>query len=113
MAFYNENVKGQIASPAAAILTANSNEAFIVQGIALHNGSGSAVTDIKLYVYASGGLATNATQVYEISSIADTESPFVPLKGLVLKDGDVLAAVAGTNNAINYVISYSRLTGNP
>jgi hypothetical protein len=110
MAIFNKNVKGQLANSAGALLTATANETFFITKITLHNASGSSVANIKLYIYASGGSASTSTQVIEIASLADTETRTVALNNHFLRDGDVLAGEAGTNNAVNYVISYTQRT---
>ena len=111
MALQNLNEKGQLSNSAGALLTSGTNESWIIQKITLANASGSAVSDIKLFIYASGGSAGNANQVHYIGSLADDDQVTVSLSNHVLRNGDVLAGVAGTNAAVNYVISYARRTG--
>lgn len=111
MALDNLNAKGQLAATAGALVTAGTKQTFFIQKITLHNGSGSDVADIKVYIYASGGSASASTQFVEISSIADAETVTVNLGNHVLRNGDVLAAEAGTGTAVNYLVSYSKRTG--
>jgi len=110
MALQNLNVKGQLANSAGALLTAGTNQSFIIQKITLANASGADVADIKLFIYASGGSAGNTNQVYYLGSLADDDQVTVALGNHTLRDGDVLAGVAGTNTAVNYVISYAKRT---
>lgn len=111
MALQVDNVKGQLANSAGALLTSGTNQAFSIQKVTIHNASGADVDDVKFYIYASGGSASTSTQFTEVGSILDTETLTVNLSGHTLKDGDVLAAEAGTNNAVNYIISYTKRTG--
>jgi hypothetical protein len=110
MALQNLNAKGQLAALAVALVTSGTNQTFFLQKITLHNASGSDVSNVKIYIYASGGSATDATQFIEIGSIADTETVTVSLGNHVLRNGDVLAGVAGTGSAVNYIVSYAKRT---
>jgi hypothetical protein len=110
MALQNRNVKGQLSNSAGALLTAGSNQTFFIQKITLHNASGSDVANVKLYIYASGGSVLDSTQFIEIGSIADGETQTVNLGNHVLYNGDIMAGVAGTNTAVNYLISYAKRT---
>tara|TARA_R100000951_G_scaffold19244_3_gene16015 strand:- start:3569 stop:3901 length:333 start_codon:yes stop_codon:yes gene_type:complete len=109
MALQTRNVKGQMSNSAAAVLTAGTKQTFIIQNITIANASGSDVSDIKFYIYPDGGSASNSTQVFFLSSLVDDSQAQVSLKHN-LYNGDVLAAVAGTNTAVNYVISYAKRT---
>lgn len=105
------NVKGQIASTAAAILTAGDNQEFQINKIEIFNGSGSDVSDIIFYIVPSGGSAATTTDFYEIPSLATRKGRNIPLSGHVLYDGDALYAVAGTGSAVNFIASYQKITG--
>lgn len=104
--FQTRNVKGQLAASPGALLTAGVNQTAILQTITISNASGADVADIKFFIYPSGGSATNATQVSYTASLVDDGDKQISLKHN-LYNGDVLAGVAGTGTAVNYVISYA------
>ncbi len=109
MAVRKLNVKGQLPNSATALLTAGAKESIVLNGGAIMNASGSDVSGIKFYIYPSGGSASDSTQVRHIDTILDDEDLLLDLRHQ-LYDGDVLAALAGTNNAVNYVIDYTLTT---
>jgi hypothetical protein len=112
MPLYLRTARGQVPSSAASQLAAPSNQAYVITKFLVHNPSGSAVTDLKIYVNDSGDAAT-AHQIYEQASVADAETVIIPINGLNLYNGEFIAMSAGTNNALEWQISYSQVTGNP
>lgn len=111
MAIQNLAARGQMSNSAAAVLTAGTSQTFLIQKVTIANASGSDVADIKFFIYASGGSAGNTNQVKYIGSLVDDGEQVVSeLNNQILKDGDILAAVAGTNTAVNYFINYAKIT---
>lgn len=104
------NAKGQLASSAAAIVTANTGQTIQLNKIDLFNESGGDVANIKFYIVPSAGSASAANSFYLIGSLTDNSSRNIPLSGHILEPGDTLQAVAGTGSAVNYVVSYTLIT---
>lgn len=105
------NVKGQLANTAAALLTAGTNQEIQLNKIDLFNASGADVADIIFYIVPSAGSASDANTFYKVPSLADDKPRNVPLSGHVLRSGDALYGVAGTGSAVNYIVSYQKLSG--
>lgn len=109
MALFTPSVKGQLANTATALLTVDKNETWIIQNITISNHTALTVEDIKFYIYPNGDTAASDTQFFTLGSMPPGATRQVPLKHN-LNSEDILAAVAGTPTAVNFIVSYAQRT---